>query len=70
MSGGADMKTTEKKSDVRERWYVTTDFFRDGGKYIAGLGPWDTRELALACRTGYEAATGRNDLYVDVWEQR
>lgn len=48
---------------VRERWYITTDFFRNGGKYLQGLGPWPTREEALACRTGYEAGSGQVGRY-------
>ena len=65
------MKTTEDKPQVQERWYITTDFFRNGGEFIAGLGPWDTREEALAARFGYELGTRREGRYfVDSWPVR
>lgn len=58
---------------VKDRWYVCTDFKRLGGKVIevqrgAVLGPFDTRDEALACRFGFEQGTRQDGRYaVDNW---
>lgn len=58
---------------TKDRWYVCTDFKRNGGKVIKTcygnlLGPWDTRDEALACRLGFEDGAQRNGAYfVDNW---
>lgn len=52
-------------------WYVATAFFRHGGKIVRArsgqlLGPFETREEALACRFGFEQSTGtEGNYYVD-----
>ena len=59
------------ETKARERWYVTTDFFRNGGQAVSAngvhvLGPYNTREEALACREGFEhGARMQGRLYVD-----
>lgn len=53
---------------TKTRWYITTDFFANGGEFIASLGSWNTREEALAARFGYELGRRREGLYfVDCW---
>lgn len=52
----------------RERWYVTTAFFSQGGRIVRArsgqlLGPFPTREEALACRYGLEQSTGTDGNY-------
>jgi len=64
---------TETKTKTKDRWYVCTDLKRNGGKVIKTcydrlLGPFDTRDEALACREGFEAGAHRNGAYsVDNW---
>jgi hypothetical protein len=59
---------------TKDRWYVCTDFKRNGGKVIQTsygdiLGPYDTREEALACRFGFEQGARRDGcLFVDNWD--
>ena len=52
----------------QDRWYVTTAFFRNGGLIVRArsgqlLGPFETREEALACRYGLEQSTGTEGNY-------
>lgn len=63
-------------SETKERWYITTDFFRNGGKVVrvktargyTDLGPWPSRDEALACRYGFEQGSGNEGAYaVDQW---
>lgn len=51
-----------------KNWYVATAFFAHGGKIVRArsgqlLGPWKTREEALACRYGLEQSTGTEGNY-------
>lgn len=56
------------ETKTKERWYVTTAFFRNGGMIVRArsgrlLGPFATRDEALACRYGLEQGTGTEGNY-------
>jgi hypothetical protein len=48
---------------MSEQWYVTTNWFKDGGMWLSG--PYSTRDDALTARATIEKMANRNDYYVD-----
>lgn len=44
-------------------WFITTDFFVNGGKIVDGWGPFSTREIALRVRELVEAMPRNRSLH-------
>lgn len=49
--------------DHVNRWYITDEFFANGGKVV--MGPFVSRELAMAVRSLREEVEGHHRCFVD-----
>lgn len=59
--GGAVVEMRADENRDPGQWYVTTAWFKDGGKWISG--PYSTRDDAAVARTTIEKMAGRDGAY-------
>lgn len=56
-----EMRADEHREKDPGQWYVTTAWFKDGGKWISG--PYSTMDDAVVARATIEKMSGREGAY-------
>lgn len=65
IKAGHDSKIKAKLLQIvsSNKWWITNGYFKDGGKKV--LGPFESKDLALAVRNYVEYVNGSRTYFVD-----